>query len=131
MSAPRGGLALADHSPLIDEVRKNNFRKVSQVMDPFIRQKVDSGTIAGRVSQERNRGIKNSYQTIARQRQTSIARVTDRTGATTQPTDYPGAVGPKQAVSVPKNFVMNQLANHVDAGSLENSISHTLITGPS
>ena len=105
MSAPRGGSALADHSPLIDEVRKNNFRKVSQVMDPFIRQKVDSGTIAGRVSQERNRGIKNSYQTIARQRQTSIARVTDRTGATTQPTDYPGAVGPKQAVSVPKNFV--------------------------
>ena len=42
------GHNLGENSALIEEVRKNNFTKVSKIMEQFIVTKNDSGTITGR-----------------------------------------------------------------------------------
>ena len=42
------GNNLGENSALIEEVRKNNFTKVSKIMEQFIVSKNDSGTITGR-----------------------------------------------------------------------------------
>ena len=33
--------------------------------------------------------------------------------------EYPGAVGPKYQIGVPKSFIMNQIAKQIDADALE------------
>lgn len=55
------GASLAATSPLIEEVRKNNFVQVSKLMDQFIIGKHDSGTVTGRETQQRKRRIQNSF----------------------------------------------------------------------
>ena len=60
--------SVSNQSPLLEEVRKNNFGKVSKLMDQFLIGKQNSGTITGRESQQRRRNIKNSFQTVAAQR---------------------------------------------------------------
>lgn len=62
------GFSVSNQSPLLEEVRKNNFGKVSKLMDQFLIGKQNSGTITGRDSQQRRRNIKNSFQTVAAQR---------------------------------------------------------------
>jgi len=42
-------------------VRKNNFEKVSKIMEQFIVGKSNSGTVTGRETQQRKRNIKNSF----------------------------------------------------------------------
>jgi hypothetical protein len=111
------GYSLTANSPLIEEVRRNNFVHVSKLMDQFIMGKNDSGTVTGRETQQRKRSIKNSFQTAFGQRRGSAAG-----GSSTKPTenpDYPGAVGPKRQVNVPKQLILYQLAKNVDASMVE------------
>lgn len=98
------GIALSNQSPLIEEVRKNNFNRVSKLMDQYIIGKQHSGTVTGRASQQRARNIKNSFQTGTRQH-SGINRSSTKFTDTTNP-DYPGAVGPKRHVNVPKHLIM-------------------------
>jgi len=55
------GLHLSNNSPLIEEVQKNNFVKVSRIMDQFMLQKNTTTTLTGRQTQQRNRNIKNTF----------------------------------------------------------------------
>lgn len=94
------GYSLSNTSPLIEEVRKNNFVHVSKIMEQFIVGKSDSGTVTGRDSQQRKRNIKNSFQTSLNQRMKSGI---DRSSTKfTEDPDYPGVVGPKRQINVPK-----------------------------
>jgi hypothetical protein len=119
----------SNQSPLLEEVRKNNFEKVARLMDQFIVGKNNSGTVTGRASQQRQRSIKNSFQTAHAQRQRSgIERSSTKF---TENPDYPGAVGPKRHINVPKQLILYQLSKNVDAKMIENSISHSAIAGRS
>jgi len=68
--------------------------KVSRIMDQFMIGKNNSTTVTGRVTQQRNRSIKNTFQTGESQKVKS-----EIAGASTKATEhpeYPGAVGPKR-----------------------------------
>ena len=115
------GASLAAASPLIEEVRKNNFVQVSRLMDQFIVGKQDSGTVTGRETQQRKRRIQNSFQTGLGRKRGSAAG-----GSSTKPTehpDYPGAVGPKSQINVPKQLILYQLSKNMDAAAVEQSIA--------
>ena len=90
-------------------------------MNQFIVGNENSGTITGRVSQQKNRSIKNTFQTMAAQRQKS--GVERESTKFTDHIDYPGAVGPKKQINVPKQLVLYQLSKNVDAELIEQSFS--------
>jgi hypothetical protein len=74
--------------------------KVSRIMEQFMVGKNNSSTVTGRVTQQRNRSIKNTFQTGENQKiKSEIER--SSTKATDHP-EYPGAVGPKREIHVPK-----------------------------
>jgi len=94
-------------------------------MDQFITGKNTSGTVTGRDSQQRQRNITNSFQTAFAQRQRSGLERSSTKG--TEHPDYPGAVGPKKHISVPKQLILYQLSKNVDAKMIESSISQSAI----
>jgi len=98
--------------------------KVAKIMEQFMVDKHNSGTVTGATTQQRNRSIKNTFQTAESQR--LRAEVVDRSAARlVEKLDYPGAVGPKKEVKVPRELVLYQLSKNVDASTIENSISNS------
>jgi hypothetical protein len=94
--------------------------KVSKLMEQFIIGKNNSGTVTGRESQQRQRSIKNTFQTDQLQRMRSgIERSSTKF---TENPDYPGAVGPKHTISVPKQLILYQLSKKMDAAMIESSL---------
>lgn len=92
-------------------------------MEQFMVDKHNSGTVTGAAAQQRNRSIKNTFQTAEAQR----LRAGGGRGATrlAEKIDYPGVIGPKQEVKVPRELVLFQLSKNVDASTIENSISNS------
>lgn len=92
-------------------------------MDQFIQGKQDSGTVTGRETQQRKRNIKNTFQTGQDAR---LRSGLDKTPTKlTDHSDYPGAVGPKREINMPKQLVLYQLSKNIDAAAVEQSLSQS------
>ena len=81
---------------MIEEVKKNNFKKIGALFDPYVIGKINSGTVTGRVSQQRKRNIKNSFMTGQHRAQSGVHRSASKITDETQPSEYPNAIGPKK-----------------------------------
>ena len=93
------------------------------MMAPYMVTKTTSETYTGRETQQRNRAIKNTFQTVQLQARAELERSAAKAKQQQQPQaegpEYPGGVGPKRQVNVPKPLVLYQLSKQLDASALE------------
>ena len=98
-------------------------------MGQFIVGKNNSSTVAGRVTQQRNRYLRNSFQPgqdikLKTKIHRSSAKFTSAVSS-----EHPGAVGPKTKIGVPKELVLYQISKNMDGMAMPNnyiSVSQSL-----
>jgi hypothetical protein len=116
------GYTYANQSPLIEEVRNNNYGRVRKAMGVFISGKEHSNTVTGADSQQRKRFLRNSFQPGQELRMRSHQRCSTKVTSAFN-AEHPGAVGPKTRISVPKQLVLYQISKNMDAMLYENNFA--------
>lgn len=116
------GFSYLNQSPLIEEVRNNNYGRVRKAMGVFIAGRENSSTVTGAASQQRRRFLRNSFQPGQEQRLRSHQRSSTKFTSAFD-SEHPGAVGPKTKISVPKQLVLYQISKNMDAMLYENNFT--------
>ena len=99
------------------------------MMGQFIVGKNNSSTVAGRVTQQRNRYLRNSFQPGQDIKLKSKIHRSSTKFTSAMNSEHPGAVGPKTKIGVPKELVLYQISKNMDGMAMGNnyiSVSQSL-----